>query len=291
MQITFRDVSYIYESADNKNTLALDQINLDLSGRMATAIVGKTGSGKSTAMQHLNGLLQPTEGSVVLGEKIIDKKRNKDRYFFDIRKKIGYVFQNPQYQLFANSVIEDVMYGPINFGFTKEEAKKRAIEALKLVDFPESLYQRYPFELSGGEMRKVAIAGVLAYQPKCLILDEPTVGLDPLATQHLVSTLKKLRDEQGIQLIFITHDMEFAYQLAKDVVVFSEGNVAFDGNIAMLFYNQSLLHKVALIPPIIYQLYFALLKKKNKMGGAENISQDKLITINNIIQLLKEEGE
>ena len=253
MQIKFEDVSYLYKNLSGKATVAVDAVTLDLSAFGMTAIVGHTGSGKSTAMQHINGLLQPTTGTMHVNNLTISAKKNRELY--TIRKEIGYVFQNPNYQLFSSTVLEDVMYGPINFGASVEEAKIMAKNALELVGLPETLYDKYPFDLSGGQMRKVAIAGSLAYNPQVLILDEPTVGLDPLATEQMITLFAKLHKEQNKTLIFITHDMEFVAKIATRVVVFEQGKVVVDSSPHALFSDVETTQKYALTPPMLYQIY------------------------------------
>jgi len=252
MQIVFDKVNYTYISIDKKNSHALRDICLDLTDSTLTAIVGHTGSGKSTAMQHINGLLQPQSGSIWLnGNEITSKKYKK---WSNIRQKIGYVFQNPAYQLFANSVLEDAMYGPLNYGYTEADAKLSAIEALEIMGVDSSLYQRYPFELSGGQMKRVAIAGILAYNPEILILDEPTVGLDPLAIEQMINLFETLAKEHHKKLIFITHDMEFVQRIAERVIIFSDGEVVGDMNPHDLFTDEEFMKTYSLEAPFMYQL-------------------------------------
>jgi len=259
MQIKFSDVSHLYHGLDNQMIEGIKHITADLSEPSIVAIVGATGSGKSTAMQHINGLLQPTSGAMYVGDEVITNK--KKRNLANIRSKIGYVFQNSQYQLFAASILEDVMYGPLNFGFTATEAKALAEEALQCVEIPEAMYEVYPFDLSGGQMRKVALAGVLAYNPDVLILDEPSVGLDPLATREMMDLFERLHTENNKSLIFITHDMELVHQLAKRVLVFSAGELVFDGSPYTLFSSIDLLQRYDLDMPDLFKLVAALKEK------------------------------
>jgi len=276
MQIKFSDVSHLYHGIDNKATAGIKHITLDLSERSIVAIVGSTGSGKSTAMQHINGLLQPTSGEMHIGNEVITHKKN--RHLATVRSHIGYVFQNAQYQLFAASVLEDVMYGPLNFGFSQEEAKQAAIDALTCVGVPEALYGVYPFDLSGGQMRKVALAGALAYNPDVLILDEPSVGLDPLATEDMMGLFTRLYEDNQKSLIFITHDMELVAKLAKRVLVFSAGEIVFDGTPFELFFNTDVLTRYGLVMPDLFKLATAL-----RAGGlklpltAQNFSLEMII--------------
>ncbi|GBU10925.1 energy-coupling factor transporter ATP-binding protein EcfA2 [Erysipelotrichaceae bacterium] len=280
MQIKFNNVSFTYMSLDNKNTAALINVDLDLSALVPTAIVGQTGSGKSTAMQHINALLQPTSGYVEVADMTITKKKNRD--LFQLRKKIGYVFQNPNYQLFANTVLEDVMYGPLNFGLSNELAKKKAIEALNLVKIDADLFARYPFDLSGGQMRKVAIAGALAYEPEVLILDEPTVGLDPLARAHMSELFENLYQKHQKKLLFITHDMEFVQQIAKRVIVFQSGMVAYDGTPFDLFMGDYC-EALALEIPLMYQIIKAIQQKDSNFSILEKDCE----TLEQVVQQIK----
>lgn len=280
MRIKFSDVSHIYQSMSADNTAAVKNVTLDLSDFSITAIVGHTGSGKSTAMQHINGLLQATSGQVVVEDTVITNKKN--RQLATIRQHIGYVFQNPAYQLFASTILEDVMYGPLNFGYNKADAQKAAKQALTAVGVAENLYEAYPFDLSGGQMRKVALAGALAYNPEVLILDEPTVGLDPLATQELMELFKQLHEKEKKSLIFITHDMEFVYELAKRVIVFAEGEVVFDGTPYQLFTNIELLELYALDMPDIFKLAHGLAKK-----GVDLEMNEQAFSLDKIIEILK----
>lgn len=281
MHLKFKNVSYRYETLGGAATNAITDLTLDLSQTTMTAIVGHTGSGKSTAMQHLNGLLQPTSGSVEVDQEIITNKKHKRLYH--IRQKIGYVFQNPAYQLFAATVLEDVMYGPLNFGYDKQQAQQMAVAALEMVELSADLYERYPFELSGGQMRKVALAGALAYNPEVLILDEPTVGLDPLAIQHMSDLFSKLQRQHDKQLLFITHDMEFVQQLAQRVVVFFEGQIVFDATPHQLFMNQSVQQQYALESPVFYQLLHSL-----EQAGIYDIPQQaETLTMTDLLQVLE----
>lgn len=267
MQIKFSDVSHVYQTVGQVSIPAIKNITVDLSEQSMVAIVGHTGSGKSTAMQHINGLLQPTSGKMHVSGTVITHKKNRDLAL--VRRHIGYVFQNPAYQLFANSVLEDVMYGPLNFGFTQEEAERSAKESLATVGISEALYHAYPFDLSGGQMRKVALAGAIAYQPEVLILDEPTVGLDPLATQELIELLDTLHTRSDKSVIFISHDMEFVYQVAKRVLVFFEGQLVFDGTPYQLFSDASLLKQYALAMPELFQLAHELHERGIKLELTE----------------------
>jgi energy-coupling factor transporter ATPase len=232
MGINFRDVSFRYNKKSPKPTL--DNINLDINekGEFIT-ILGHTGSGKSTLVQHMNALLLPDFGEVeIFGKHITRKYKDKLK---DIRKKVGLVFQFPEYQLFEDSVLKDVMFGPKNFGLSEEEAKVKAIEACRQVGLSEDLWDRSPFTLSGGQMRRVAIAGILASEPDILILDEPTVGLDPVGKKELLNLLEDIRTQTGKTIIIISHDMNVVAKHATRVIVLNDGKVVYNGPKLPLF--------------------------------------------------------
>ncbi len=236
MAIKFNEVSYFYEKK-KKNTIvpaAIKDINLSISEENEfVTIVGHTGSGKSTLIQHINGLILPTKGEVVIGDVVL-KNKNKNLKLKPIRKRIGFVFQFPEYQLFEETVLKDIIYGPKNFGFTNEEAVTRAKEIAKELNI-ENILEKSPFNISGGQMRKVAIAGILAYNPDILLLDEPTRGLDPLGAKEIMEFFKRLQKELNKTIIMITHDMDLVYEYATRVIVMDKGMIAFDGKKENLF--------------------------------------------------------
>ena len=261
MAINLSKVSYTYEPHRNKklNTYVLEDANVSIetSGEFI-AVCGHTGSGKSTLIQLLNALLVPTVGEVDIdGNKITDKKAKNLK---NIRKKVGLVFQFAEYQLFEETVLKDIAFGPLNFRM--ENPYEKAKEALKLVGLDESFLEKSPFKLSGGEMRKVAIAGILASNPDVLVLDEPTVGLDPLAKKELIKLLSDIH-KQGKSIIIVTHDMEVASRLAKRAIVLDESKIVFDGDINELFKNEKLLQEHSLELPEIVTI---LKELKDKLG-------------------------
>jgi energy-coupling factor transport system ATP-binding protein len=202
-------------------------------------IVGHTGSGKSTLVQHMNGLLFPTSGNVnVFDINVIRSKKIKLK---PVRKHVGLVFQFPEYQIFEATVLDDIAFGPKNFGNTKEEAVRLAKEAANLIGISCELYERSPFSLSGGQMRRVAIAGALAINPDVLILDEPTVGLDPKGKEELMNVLVDLQNKTNKTIIMISHDMDIVSKYAKRVIVMNKGQIVYDGNKQDLFENEKLL--------------------------------------------------
>lgn len=237
MGISFKNVSHRYStSLKNQFNVAIDDINFSIeSTNEFVALVGKTGSGKSTLIQHMNALLLPTEGEVDVCGNIITPKKNKNPKLKNIRKKVGFVFQFPEYQLFEETVIKDIMFAPLNFGDTIDVAKAKAIEAAKLVNINENLLEKSPFNLSGGQMRKCAVAGILSYDPDILLLDEPTRGLDPKAAEDIMKLFYDIHKKYNKTIILISHDMNIVYQYASRVIVMNSGKVVFDGDKVELF--------------------------------------------------------
>jgi len=225
MPINFDHVYFQYGKKGPFVTEALNDINIDIAEGSFTCLVGKTGCGKSTLIQQLNGLLIPTKGAVNVRGFVVSKdKKTRTKKLQPLRKEVGVVFQFSEYQLFNNTVEDDVAFGPMNFGVKKEDAIIIAHKMLNLVGLNESYYKRSPFELSGGEKRRVAIAGIMAMEPKVLVLDEPTVGLDPRGSKEILSLFKTL-NEQGTTIIFVTHDMNIVYEYASDVIVMDDSHV------------------------------------------------------------------
>lgn len=236
MGISFKGVTHEYPGVKRKEfTLALDDINLDINEKNEfIAVVGKTGSGKSTLIQHMNALMIPTKGNVCIFDKVITPKKRKNPKLRQVRKRVGFVFQFPEYQLFEETVLKDIMFAPINFGFSKEEANKKALEVAKLLGI-EKLLNKSPFNLSGGQMRRAAIAGILAYEPDILLLDEPTRGLDPKGALEIMELFKEIHEKTGKTIILITHDMDLVYKYTNRVVVMKDAKITYDGNKVDLF--------------------------------------------------------
>lgn len=277
--IETRNLTYIYDKKDPNGFDALHDINIQIEKGDFVAIVGKTGSGKSTLVQTFNALLLPTSGETRVENFIItgDKKRLKkelkelpieaqkdNKKLSKLRKKVGMVFQFPEYQLFAENVLKDVMFGPKNFGLSEEEAKKKSIEALKSVGLNEKYFQKSPFELSGGEKRRVAIAGILASAPEILILDEPTAGLDPIGKREIMELIKKYHESGDKTIIVVTHDMDIVLNYAKKVIVLSDSKLIETLTPSELF-NTHDLTNYSLEIPIIYK-FKNLLKSKGFAG-------------------------
>lgn len=244
MGINFQNVSYKYSKKASKD--AIFNINLEISEKDEFIfIVGHTGSGKTTLVQHLNALLLPNEGKLFFNNELI-KKGKSIKY---IRKQVGLVFQFSEYQLFEDTVIKDVMFGPKNFGLSKEDAYNAAIKSCELVNIPKDIYDKSPFALSGGQMRRVAIAGVLASNPDILVLDEPTVGLDPLGKRELLQLLEDIRKETHKTIVVISHDMDIVAKHATRVIVLSNGEIVFDGKPKALFNDPIVINKYSLDLP------------------------------------------
>ncbi|MBR2758542.1 MAG: energy-coupling factor transporter ATPase [Exiguobacterium sp.] len=255
MPIRIEEVTYQYQMNTPFERTALRDVNVTIPSGALVAFLGHTGSGKSTLVQHMNGLLRPTDGRVVVDDIIVTPirtRRDKKQNLLPLRRRVGLVFQYPEHQLFEETVERDVMFGPRNFGATDAEAKERAHEALRLVGLDETLWDRSPFDLSGGQMRRVAIAGVLASRPDVLIVDDPTAGLDPIGRRDMLALFKRLREELNLTLILVSHDMDDVLAYAERVIVMERGQVAFDGDPFELFQDEVLVRRLQLdIPHVL----------------------------------------
>ena len=239
-------VNYIYNKGTALESYALKDIDLSIDAGEFIGIIGRTGSGKSTLIQHLDGLLKPTEGQVFFDGEDICRKGYDLR---TLRCKVGLVFQYPEYQLFETDVISDVMYGPKNMGLSLQEARKRAEEALDMVGLDASVYDKSPFEMSGGQRRRVAIAGVLAMMPQILVLDEPTAGLDPKGRDDILSRIRRLHDETGMGVVLVSHSMEDVARYVDRMIVVSEGKIAYDDIPRKVFMHTRELEEMGLAAP------------------------------------------
>lgn len=233
--IKFDHVFFTYSPNSPLEYEALNDVSLEIKEGSFTCIVGKTGCGKSTLIQQMNGLLVPTKGKVIIDDFVVSKNRKeRTKKLQPLRKHIGIVFQFSEYQLFEETVEDDVAFGPTNFGVKKEEALKIAHEALKQVGIDESYYKKSPFELSGGEKRRVSIAGILALKPSILVLDEPTAGLDPVGAESTLKLFQEL-NKNGTTIVLVTHDMNIVFEYASDVVVMDDGKVVEHTSPSQLF--------------------------------------------------------
>ena len=255
MSIIVDKVNYVYSQGTAYEIQALKNINLKIEDGEFIGIIGHTGSGKSTLIQHLNGLTKATSGAIYYnGADIYDEGYNLK----ELRSKVGLVFQYPEHQLFETTIFEDVCFGPKNQGLTKEEAELRAFAALKSVGLPEEVYYHSPFDLSGGQKRRVAIAGVLAMQPEVLILDEPTAGLDPKGRDEILDQVAKLHKERGITVILVSHSMEDVAKYVDRIIVMNQGSVMFDDIPKSVFVHYKELEVVGLAAPQVTYLMHEL---------------------------------
>ncbi len=264
MAITFKSLSYIYDEGMPYAHHALKDINLNIEEGKITAIIGKTGSGKSTLVEHLNALLVPSSGSLEIEDTIIlPGKKNKG--LKALRKKVGLVFQFSEYQLFEETILKDVAFGPKNYGASEQEAIAKAKLALKMVGIDESYYETSPFDLSGGQKRRIAIAGILALEPKIIVLDEPTAGLDPKGSQEMIDLFVKLNKKAGITVILVTHDNEIVYNYADNTVLMADGEVKYSGNTLELFNDKEKVKEFNILEPKILSVKNALNDKGFKI--------------------------
>ena len=273
--IKFENVSFIYSPKTPYRCEALNDVNLSIKEGSFTCIVGKTGCGKSTLIQNLNGLLIPTSGKVIVDDFVISlKRKERTRKIKPLRKHVGIVFQFSEYQLFEETIEKDVAFGPMNFGVKKEEALEVAHEALKVVGIPEEYYKRSPFELSGGEKRRVSIAGILALKPDILVLDEPTAGLDPIGSKEMLSLFKRL-NESGTTIILVTHDMNIVFEYASDVIVMDNGKVIKQVPPSELFLEN--VEEYSLETPLLAKVIQKLVSKGYKLDLSKIHNMDTLI--------------
>ncbi|WJN45103.1 MULTISPECIES: energy-coupling factor ABC transporter ATP-binding protein [Priestia] len=287
MDIIFKEVEHRYQVNTPFERIALHDLNLSIQSGTFLAVIGHTGSGKSTIIQHLNALLKPTAGEIQIGERTI-KANRKEKNLKAIRQQVGVVFQFPEHQLFEETVEKDIAFGPMNYGVLEEEAKQKARELIKLVGLPEDILTRSPFDLSGGQMRRVAIAGILAMNPNVLILDEPTAGLDPRGRQEIMNMIYRLHKEKGLTTILVTHSMEDAAMYADELIVMNKGTIAMKGSPREVFVQHTQLKEYGLDVP--ESLRFMLkLQEKFQLEASDTV-----ITFSEVVekvQHLMQQGE
>lgn len=266
MSIKIENLTYVYMPKTPFEKKALDNVSLEIEDGEFLAVIGHTGSGKSTLIQHLNGLLKPASGKIYVdGTDITDK----DTKLVDIRKKVGLVFQYPEYQLFEETIAKDIAYGPSNLGLNEDEILKRVKKSMEMVGLNYEEYKDIsPFELSGGQKRRVAIAGVIAMEPKVLILDEPTAGLDPAGRDDILEQIKLLHEKYNMTIILVSHSMEDVGKLAEKIIVMNDGHVELQGKPKEVFKEIDTLEKIGLaVPQVTY-----LMRELKKKGF--NVSED-----------------
>lgn len=246
MSIKLENVSYVYEKGSAYSSKALKNISLEINDGEFIGIIGHTGSGKSTLIQLFNALLRPTDGRILYDKEDIWENGYDRRA---LRFKVGLVFQYPEYQLFETTILKDVCYGPRNKGLSENECRERAIQAIAAVGMKEDMYEKSPLEISGGQKRRVAIAGVLAMDPKVLVLDEPCAGLDPRGKEEILSMLSRLRRDRNITIILVSHSMEDVAGYADRLIVMNNGEKAFDGSVREVFSHYKELEKMGLAAP------------------------------------------
>ncbi|MGG3801557.1 energy-coupling factor ABC transporter ATP-binding protein [Metabacillus fastidiosus] len=280
MDIEIKELEHRYQVHSPFERLALYDVNITVKEGTYLAIIGHTGSGKSTLLQHLNGLLKPTRGTVEIGDYLI-KAGKKQKDLKAIRKHVGIVFQFPEHQLFEETVEKDIAFGPINFGVSREEAKQKVREALASVGLSENILEKSPFELSGGQMRRVAIAGVLAMEPEILILDEPTAGLDPKGRTEIMDLFYQLHKERNGTTILVTHSMEDAAKYADEIAVMHEGTMKLRGTPQEIFQSVEELHSFGLDLP-------QTLKFQHEIERTLQVKLEKLsLTADDIVEQMK----
>ena len=265
MAIRFKSLSYIYNKDMPYAKKALDDINLEIKEGIVTALIGETGSGKSTLVEHLNALLIPTDGQLEILDYVLMPKI-KMHFLKFLRKDVGLVFQFSEYQLFEETVIKDVAFGPLNFGYGQEESLKMAINALNLVGIGKDLYDASPLELSGGQKRRVAIAGILACDPKIIVLDEPTAGLDPMGAKEMINLFVSLNKKLHKTIIIVSHDNEMVYNYCDETVVLSHGKIKYSGSTLDLFNDKDKLAEFNLLEPQIVTFKNMLIDKGFKIS-------------------------
>ena len=289
MQISLKNVSYTYNYKTPYAREVLKDINLNVEEGSYTVIIGKTGSGKSTLIEHINGLLLPTHGEVLVNNVLITnpkskkEKRELAKKLKVLRQDVAVLFQFSEQQLFETSVLKDIIFAPLNYGISEERAISKAKELIKLVGLDESYLDKSPFELSGGEMRKVALCGVLALEPKVLILDEPTVALDYKSREEIMTMVKKLKDELNMTIVLISHNMNYVLEYADKVFVLKNGKINFEGTVEELFADENLLKENSLEQPELLKFYNKLQENSIKLDVFPRKYEDLIDSLKNKI--------
>ena len=253
-----QNLTYTYGEGTPFKITALDNVNIDIEKGEFIAIIGHTGSGKSTLVQHLNGLLKSSSGEVLLDGKNIHENKQT---LFDARFRVGLCFQYPEYQLFEETVYKDIAFGPTNMGLSKGEIDERVRNAAKYVGIPDEMLSKSPFDLSGGEKRRVAVAGVISMEPEILILDEPTSGLDPMGREQILELIKNYREQTGKTVIIVSHSMDDVARFATKVIVMNDSKVEMTGTVDDVFEKATRLREIGLSVPQITEIFIKLREK------------------------------
>lgn len=277
MQISLEEVEHIYQLGTPFEHRALYDINVRFPTNSFIGVIGHTGSGKSTLLQHLNALLKPTKGKVTIGERVISPDK-KQKNLKAIRQKVGIVFQFPEHQLFEETVLKDICFGPMNFGLSEEEAKERAYAAIKMVGLDDTIMESSPFDLSGGQMRRVAIAGVLAMEPEVIVLDEPTAGLDPRGRKEIMDMFYTLHKEKSLTTILVTHSMEDAARYADELIIMHKGTIVKKASPSEVFSNPEELLELGLAVPDTIRFQTEFEQKSGLVLSRKHLSLDDLIS-------------
>ena len=281
MPIRIEHLSYIYGEGTSFEKKALDDISLEIGDGEFIGLIGHTGSGKSTFVQHLNALLQPTCGQVKIDGEDINKDKISRR---DVKRRVGLVFQYPEYQLFEETVAADIAFGPKNMKLPKDEIDERVREAAGFVGVEESLFSRSPLELSGGQKRRVAIAGVIAMRPEVLILDEPTAGLDPVGSRTIMENIRDYRQKSGATVLVVSHNMDDAARYCERLIVFDHGTIRMDGTPEQVFGRTEELMEIGLNVPKAAEIAAALRKRGIQLEGS-------VFTHEQLLRALRQTGE
>ena len=279
--ISVENLTHTYSAGTPFEQTAIRDVSVTLTQGESIFVLGHTGSGKSTFVQHLNALLQPTRGTVKIDGEDINKDKISRR---DVKRRVGLVFQYPEYQLFEETVAEDIAFGPKNMKLSKEEIDERVREAAGFVGVEESLFSRSPLELSGGQKRRVAIAGVIAMRPEVLILDEPTAGLDPIGSRTIMENIRKYREKSGATVLVVSHNMDDAARYCERLIVFDHGSIRMDGTPEQVFAHTEELMDVGLNVPKAAEIAAALRKRGVPLEGA-------VFTHDQLLRALRRAGE
>ena len=271
------NLTYTYGEGTPFKITALDNVNIDIEKGEFVAIIGHTGSGKSTLVQHLNGLLKPSDGKIFLDEKNIHDSKGT---LYEARFRVGLCFQYPEYQLFEETVYKDIAFGPTNMGLSKTEIDERVRNAAKYVGIPDEMLLKSPFDLSGGEKRRVAIAGVISMEPEILILDEPTSGLDPMGREQILGLIRNYREQTGKTVIIVSHSMDDVARFATKVIVMNSSKVEMSGTVDEVFERASRLREIGLSVPQITEIFIKLREKGYPVS-------DKVYTVEQVYNELK----